>query len=73
MDNVTLGLLAEALERINIAEDVADVVSKSAYSSRAAMSDLGACCDVLKEYIGNTSDMLDGILSGVKITERKED
>ena len=73
MDHLTQEALAEVFERINIAGDAEEAVSMSAYSKRADISVLGACCEVLKEYIENTAEMLDGIMSGAKLTERKAD
>lgn len=59
MERVAKGLVSVIICRVNNAETMAGAVSKAAFAGILDLSEVGACCEVLKEYLLATSDIID--------------
>lgn len=51
-------LIGKVESRIVNATLLAEVICKTAYSGKAEISAIGASCEVLREYLDNTWDMV---------------
>lgn len=52
-------LISDILERVTIAYSVAGVISRSASSRIADIDEVSCCCDVLKDYMLSTADIIE--------------
>lgn len=59
MERVAKGLVSVILDRVNNAEAAAGAVSKAAFAGMMDVSEVGACCEVIKDYLLATADIID--------------
>ena len=59
MERVEKDLVSVILDRVNNAEAAAGAVSKAAFSGIMDVLEVGACLEVLKDYLLATADIID--------------
>ena len=60
MENTTKEMLISTIQdRIMNATCLAEIICKAAYGQKINMIDVGASCEVLREYLDKTSELTD--------------